>query len=376
MFRRRYKAAAVALAIALLLAFAAMIGTIGCGAGSAVTTTAAGSYMTAAASATTAGPATTVGRGEEAGGTASPSYDYAASGNTGSDQSLGGTLVALEVSSSQKVIGDAQLEIEVEAGKFQMVFSEALLLADRYAGYLMSSNSAASSDDGSMKTGTVTIRVPSNFFSKALSDASQLGTLKNQTLSTQDVTEEYVDLQARIKNSEAHVSSLVALLAQAKTIDQILQVEGVVNAAQQDLEQLKGRLRFLDEHTSYSTITMNIYEKGTEPVVEVASTWGVGGAFKDALHYLVRVFNGIVRGLGVLIPVLIVVAIVGYIAYRIIRSVTRSDRQKQQAAHQPLPQGSPLTQGWHATAAGPVSGAPPTSGTPGEDAGQGGEAKK
>ena len=67
-----------------------------------------------------------------------------------------------------------------------------------------------------MKSGTVAIRVPSNSFTQALSDAGKLGTLKNQSLSTQDVTEEYVDLQARITNSEAHVNSLVALLGQGQ----------------------------------------------------------------------------------------------------------------------------------------------------------------
>ena len=213
---------------------------------------------------------------------------------------------------------------------FQNVFSQALLLADRYGGYLVSSNSYASGDDGTMKTGTVAIRVPSTSFAQAMDDAGKLGTLKSQNLSSQDVTEEYVDLQARIKNSEAYVNSLETLLAKAKTVDEILQVQSVLTYAQQDLEQLKGRLRFLDEHTSYSTITMSIFEKGTEPVEP--SSWGVGGAFKDALHYLVRVFNGIVRGLGVLIPVLIVVAIVAYIIYRIVAAMVRRNRQKQQTS--------------------------------------------
>ena len=350
---RKRKAGIVALAIALVFALAAVIGTIGCGGEfESVTTTAqGGAYDRPAAVSTTAAPATTVWRGDEADGAGSPSYapEYSASGDTvSSGQPLGGTLTALQVASGQKIISDAQVEIEVEAGMFQSVFSQALLLADRYGGYLVSSNSYASGDDGTMKTGTVAIRVPSTSFAKALDDAGKLGTLKSQNLSSQDVTEEYVDLQARIKNSEAYVNSLEALLAQAKTVDEILQVQSVLTYAQQDLEQLKGRLRFLDEHTSYSTITMSIFEKGTEPVEP--SSWGVGGAFKDALHYLVRVFNGIVRGLGVLIPVLIVVAIVAYIIYRIIAAMMRRNRQKRQMTYQQQPQG------WHSMPAGPMQG--------------------
>jgi hypothetical protein len=341
----------IALAIVVVVVVAVLVGAIGCSAGSSeVTTTYAASYATAT---TAAGAVTTVGRGDEAAGAPAPSADYSSS--SGAEGAFTGTLTALAAASGQKIISDAQLEIEVEAGKFQTVFDLALMLATRYGGYLVNSSSYASGEENTMKSGTVAVRVPSNSFTQALSDAGKLGTLKNQTLSTQDVTEEYVDLEARIKNSEAHVNSLVALLSQAKTVDEILQVQSVLTYAQQDLEQLKGRLRYLDANTSYSTITLSIYEKGTEPVV--ASAWGTGSAFKDALHYVVRVFNGIIRGLGVLIPVLIVLAIIGYIVYRIVMAVARRNRERQQAMYQPRPQ-----QGW---------GAPPPAGFAAPDGGAG-----
>jgi hypothetical protein len=383
---RNHRVGLAALAIVLMLVFAALIGTLGCGGDEGmVTTTAAGAYRTTAAGvSTTAAPATTVWRGDgagEASQTSPPADQDAAIGASATGPLLGGTLTALQMASEQKIIGDAQIEIEVESGKFQAAFSQAIMLADRYGGYLFSSNSYATSDDGAMKNGTVAIRVPSASFTQAVADAGKLGILRSQTLSTQDVTEEYVDLQARIKNSEVHVNGLVALLAEAKTLDDILKLESVVSSAQQDLEQLKGRLRYLEGHTSYSTITMSIFEKGTEPVVveeePPATTWGVAGAFKDAAHYLVRVFNGIVRGLGVLIPILVVVVIIGLIAWRVYVVVTRRNRQKRQPTYQAPPQGSPLTQGWQATAAGPVPSAQPAAEVSGTDADQGGaETKK
>jgi hypothetical protein len=319
----------------MVLVFAALAGFTGCGgADESVSTTAAGSYLRPTA---TTAAATTIWKDTEEGGkapSATPAYD--SSNSYGTSVAMAGTLAAMQAASGQKIIADAQLEIEVENGKFQTVFDQALLLAERYGGYLVSSSSYASGEENAMKSGTIAIRVPSSSFTQALSDAGKLGTLKNQTLSTQDVTEEYVDLQARIKNSEAHVNALVALLAKAKTIDEILQVQSTLTYAQEQLEQLKGRLRYLDEHTDYSTITMSIYEKGTEPVT--SGSWGVGSAFKDALHYIVRVFNGIIRGLGVLIPVLIVLAIIAYVVYRIVLAVARRNRQKQQVPYQSQPQ--------------------------------------
>jgi membrane protein implicated in regulation of membrane protease activity len=120
-------------------------------------------------------------------------------------------------------------------------------------------------------------------------------------------------------------------------VDEVLQVQGTLTQAQQDLEQLEGRMRYLDEHTSYSTITMSIFEAGAE--VKTTTAWGVGGAFSAALHNLVRAFNAIVRGLGVLIPVLIVIAIIAYIVYLVVRAIVRRNRRRQQATYQAYQQG-------------------------------------
>lgn len=326
---RTRRAAVLSLVAAVLLVLAAVLAAGGCGVDkeSVTTTTASGARM----SPTTAAPATTVPGAASAGsdeGTP-PAHSSAES----IDPTVAGTLGALEAVAGQKIISDVQLEIEVERGKFQTVFDQAMMLAGRYGGYLLSSNSYSTAgnegEDDGMRSGTVTIRVPVGSFAAAVSDATKLGILKKQTLSTQDVTEEYVDLEARIKNKEAHVDSLLSLLGKAVTVDDILRVQSVLSSAQQELEQLKGRLRFLEEHTSFATITMTIYEQGTEPLA--ATSWGVGSAFKDALHYLVRVFNGIIRALGVLVPTLIVLAIIGCIVYLVVRAVHRRNARREEA---------------------------------------------
>jgi hypothetical protein len=318
-----------AAAVVLVLALAAALGIGGCAAsksndeGLSPSTTYAGAATTAGATTTMVQPGE-AGRDEVSG---APSL-------TGSE---GDFLTALELASSEKVISDAQLEIEVETGKFQSVFDQALLLADRYGGYVVSSGSQASGEKGTMQSGTIAVRVPAVSFSRALSDAAKLGGVKNRQIQTQDVTEEYVDLQARITNSQAHVKALLDLLARAKTVDEILQVQQVLAQAQQQLEELQGRLRYLDEHTSYSTITMTIYETGV--VVTPPGEWGVTKAFNDALHNLVDAVNAIVRGLGVLIPVLVVLGIIAYIVYRIWRGAVRRRRERYQERYQTYPQG-------------------------------------
>jgi Na+-transporting methylmalonyl-CoA/oxaloacetate decarboxylase gamma subunit len=263
-------------------------------------------------------------------------------------------LAALQQSSGQKIISDGRAEIEVKSGDFENAFSQALLIADRYGGYLVSSTSQTSGEEGGLRSGTIAVRVPVASFANALADAGKIGKVKSREVQTQDVTEEYVDLQARIANSKAHVQALLALLAKAKTVDEVLQVQQVLTSAQQELEQLEGRQRFLDEHTNYSTLTLVIYEAGV--VVAPSGTWGIVEALKDGLHNLVDAFNAIVRGLGILVPVLVVLAIVAYIVYRVWKLAVRRRRAREAGRIQTYPQGWGST--WEAGAPQPQAAAP------------------
>jgi hypothetical protein len=316
---RRRKIWTVLAAVVLILGIAGLVGMAGCG----------GDNREAAHDALNEATETTVG-GPVYG--ASPSEDSSGDGvayspetSSGIDEALGGTLGALQSGSGQKVITTAQLSIEVETGKFQTAFNQALLLADRFGGYVVSSDTQASGEEDSLKSGTVTVRIPVASFSSALGEAGKLGEVKYQSIGTEDVTQEYVDLEARITNSEANVRQLLQLFAKAETVDEILKVQSVLNSAQEELEQLKGRQRYLDENTSYSTLTMGLYEAGAE-VVPV-SGWGFVGALKDALHNIVDAFSQVARGLGWLVPILVVIAVIGVIVYFIVKRAIRRNRE-------------------------------------------------
>jgi hypothetical protein len=317
---------------------AVVLGLGGCAAdGESVGTTGGATAATAAVAET----ADAVGApGDGAGG---PGSGYAAAPTTTTPaRPADDGATSAEISATtmgQKIISDAQLEIEVESDTFSVAFDRAVQIADRYGGYLVSSGSyAAETDDAGMKSGTVTIRVPSASFTRALSDASDLGKLKNRRVQTQDVTEEYVDLKARIANSEASVQALLALMAKAKTVDEILHVQQVLTSAQEQLEQLKGRLRYLDEHTSFSTLSLALFEIGTS-VSPTNTGWGFTQALKDAVHNLVHAANAIVRALGLLVPVVVLLAIIAGIVYLAWRWLTRRRRERESRSYQHYPEG-------------------------------------
>jgi hypothetical protein len=349
--RRFWLAAA---ATVLILGSAGLVGAGGCGSDSTAED-GEGKFTGGVATTVASPPSADGGFGQEGWDEASTVPTTIWAGGTGS-----GSLTALERRAAQKVITNAQLEIEVESGQFQSVFEQALLLADRYGGYIISSSASASGEEGTMQSGVIALRVPAISFDQALADASRLGTLKNRQIQTQDVTEEYVDLQARITNAEAQVKALRELLVQAKTVDEVLQVQQYLAVAQGDLESLRGRLSYLQEHTSFSTLALTIYESGV--TVTPAGEWGIVRAFEDALRNLVDAVNAIIRGLGVLIPVVIVLAIIAAIVYLIWRRFSRR-RRREQAMYQQYPQ---PPQGWSGPQAyqGAPGGYDPQTGAP------------
>lgn len=234
------------------------------------------------------------------------------------------------VSLDRKVIANAALLIEVEQGKFQLMFDKARGFADKFGGYVISSNSSATGEDKTARSGTIVLRVPEAAFQKAITDAGTLGTVKSQNIDSQDVTEEYVDMEARLKNAEAQERAYLALMDKAKTVDEILTVRQVLSQTQQEIEQLKGRIRFLDEHTSFSTITLSIYEVGTDVS---SGGWGFVDAVKKAVHAFVDSIGAIMVFFGGALPVLVLLAFLAWIAYKVIRPLvrrfTRGDRQQQ-----------------------------------------------
>ena len=249
---------------------------------------------------------------------AAPATGDAATGviDSSAVPSLGATVAGID----RKVVSTANLQVEVGRGKFQSAFAQALAIADRYGGYVVSAQSAAAAEESTLRNGTITLRVPSESFSRALRDVGGLGTVKSRQVDSQDVTDQYVDLQARLKNAEAQQLALQELLAKAKTVDEVLQVRQVLSTNQQEIEQLKGQLQYLKEHTSYGTMTVSLFEAGAVVAVAGTPTWGFVGALEDALRGFVDTVNALIVGLGSALPILILLALAGWILYRVFRS--------------------------------------------------------
>jgi len=132
-----------------------------------------------------------------------------------------------------------------------------------------------------------------------------LGTrVSNEKVTGQDVTEEYVDLEARVRAQRAVEKQYLTILEQAKTIPDILAVQQKLGEVRTEIERAEGRRRLLENETSLSTITVHV---ARQIAAVDASGPGFGRSVReaghDAVHVGIAILNGAIRLVGVLLPV-------------------------------------------------------------------------
>ncbi len=122
--------------------------------------------------------------------------------------------------------------------------------------------SAANYNDYSyQKTQTITIRVSSANFENLMKELAGIGFVESQSQNSQDVSEEFVDIQARLKSKREVEKRYTEILKDAKTISEILEIEEKLRVIREEIEAREGRLRYLKDQVSLSTINLTLNEK-------------------------------------------------------------------------------------------------------------------
>ncbi len=112
----------------------------------------------------------------------------------------------------------------------------------------------------------ITIRVPAGNFELLLDRISQnVAKIDNKNVNTLDVTEEFIDVEARIKTKKEIENRYKELLKQANKVEEILAIEKEIGSLRTEIESVEGRLKYLEDKISYSTLTVVFYEKTSSP---------------------------------------------------------------------------------------------------------------
>ena len=157
-------------------------------------------------------------------------------------------------------------------------------LAARFDGYVVSSQ--ISGEEEEMR-GWISIRVPDEKFDQALTELRNLAVrVKTESTSSQDVTEEYTDLQSRLRNAEATEKQYLALLEKATDVEDILKIYQSLSQVRQEIEQIKGRMQYLERTSSMSQISVSLQPQATaKPLVHAG--WSALETLKSAVRGIV-----------------------------------------------------------------------------------------
>ena len=221
------------------------------------------------------------------------------------------------VTEGPRVIRTGDLTLEVKKGAFDSSYQSALDTVTALGGYLQSAQAQA--DQGPLQAGTVTFAVPSDRFQQALEQLKKIGVEKAIHVSGQDVSLQYVDLQARLGNLEAQRDAMIALLQRAQSVADIITVQNQLGSITGQIEQLKGQIAYFDKATSLSTLSVTIRE-GAPPLAgpPAPDTWGFRAAVDGGLHGFVGTLDDAIVVLGYLGPFILLVGF-GLLAWRLRR---------------------------------------------------------
>ena len=154
-------------------------------------------------------------------------------------------------------------------------------LASRLGGWVVSSHISGEERD---RTGSISIRVPDSKFELALAELRSLAIrVTSEPTSSRDITEEYIDLEARLKNAQATESQYLALLDKAEDVEDILRIYEHLSRIRNESEQIKGRMQYLERSSDMSLISVFLEaEISAKPLVRAG--WNILEILKSAVR--------------------------------------------------------------------------------------------
>lgn len=163
----------------------------------------------------------------------------------------------------QKVIRTASLSLMVDDAAMS---TQAITKVTSDAEGFVQSSSVMELEDGT-RNGSIMIRVPSDRFDEVMTSIKALAVVVDQeTVSQSDVTEQYIDLAARLNNAKLQETRYVDILKVADSVEEMLQIEQALANVRGTIESYTGQIQYLDSQTDFSSISISLSE---EPIVQI-----------------------------------------------------------------------------------------------------------
>jgi hypothetical protein len=205
----------------------------------------------------------------------------------------------------RKIVKTGYLTLEVN--DITKAMSEVASVAKELDGYVVSSDKHGDKD---ITYGRISIRVPSERFDEAFDRLRKLAVkVPNESTESQDITEEYTDLQAQLRNLEATEAQYLELLKKAETVEDTLKVYQQLSNVRSEIERIKGRIQYLERTSDMALIEVSLQK--TKPID--GTGWSALETLKSAVRGLInfgKVLAIVAIWLAIFSPVWIIILVV------------------------------------------------------------------
>jgi hypothetical protein len=228
----------------------------------------------------------------------------------------------------QRLIRTAQLSLDVQNLDSSL---DEIMSITRAAGGFVSQSSISGADES--RRAYLTIRVPSLKLEQVLNDIEATGKRTYRETGSQDVTLQYVDLDARIRNAERQEERLLSILEKAETIEELLLLEQELARVRGNLESMTAEFRYLSDRVDFASLSVSLRETPTASPTITGS--GLKGVWQRGIAGLVNTINAMVTSLGNFMvfilsafPYLLLLTGIGYAVALVLKKILAARRSK------------------------------------------------
>ena len=237
---------------------------------------------------------------------------------------------------SRKIVRQAELELEVSApGTTQTAIER---LAEQHGGYVVSAARDTDHDTAVDVRVTLVVRVPQAELTTTIAEVKRLGRgIGSEHITSDDVTDEYIDLTARISSQQKLEEQYLEILKRATTVKDAMDVQKELAEVRTEIERLQGRQQLLDKESAFSTLTVHLNTAVPQIAVSTTTFGGtVRRAWSDALGLSADLISGGIRLTGFLLPILLILGVPSVLGFwallRMARYLSARSRRLQATA--------------------------------------------
>ena len=295
------------------------------------------SFVTAAA--LTAAMLTGCGAADKGGAASSTaSYDmavesaaeYAAGAVVAEENGAIQSSLSPQTGTDRKIVYTASMRME--STRFDDARAALLAAVEDCSGYLESTDQSGSAKEGSRWV-SYAVRVPAVKYTAFLEQAGQAGSVLNLNESAQDITLEYVDVQARLESLESKKARLEALADKAETTADLLEIENQLTEVQYQLESYTRQMKVMDNQVDYCTVDISLREVATLTPTGVSFGERIADAFTGGWTAFAAFVQDAVVAIIYNLPLLIIFGILAAVLVPVLRKRRQNKRRK--AAKEP-----------------------------------------